>query len=200
MITEPSDFGGLFVDGGPVSRRIVVVGANGAGKTWFATRLSQLLGYPVICKDALVLKTGWQRRPKAEVQAELARLIAAELWILEGGPSILAPAVLQRADLVIWLDPPARVRFWRVVTRSLRYMGRTRPEHPAGNRDWPGVRQCRFAWRALMHGDQFARAIADALSASTVPVLHLRSRAAVFAFMNRIAGAPRTSCADHQSV
>ncbi len=188
-MTKPSDFGGLFVEGDQISRnlmrRVVVVGANGAGKTWFAKRFGQSQGLPIICNDALALKTGWRQRSRAAVQAELVGLIADEAWLLEGGPSILIRPVLQRADLVIWLDLPASLRFWRVVMRSLRYVGQTRPEHPAGNRDWPGVRQCRFAWRALTQGDQFAQAIAGALGETAVPVQRLCSRAAARQVLER---------------
>lgn len=177
MSLKPSDFGGLYFF------RVVVVGANGAGKTWFARDLAARMGVPVMAKDAMALTTGWQQRPRAQVQAAIADAIMAKAWVLEGGPSILSPLVLDRADLVIWLDLPASVRFWRIVRRSLRYLGRTRPEHPPGNRDWPGRRQFRFAWRALVAGDQFARAINDALAGSAVPVVRLRTPADVMAFL-----------------
>lgn len=183
MIQKPSDFGGLFVCGGQSSqsamRRVVVVGANGAGKTWFAGRL----GLPVIHKDALALTSGWQQHPRAHVQTEMARLVRADRWVLEGGPSVLTPQVLDRAELVIWLDLPGPLRFWRVVRRSLRYAGRVRPEHPAGNRDWPGLRQSRFAWRALTAGARFADAIEVALADTSVPVIRLRSTKDVRRFL-----------------
>ena len=182
MNQKPSDFGGLFVDGDQISRnlmrRLVVVGANGAGKTWFAERL----GLPVIHKDALALTTGWQQHPRADVQDAIARLILADKWVLEGGSSVLTPQVLERADLVIWLDLPAPLRFWRVVRRSVRYAGRVRPEHPAGNRDWPGLRQWRFAWRSLTAGARVAEAIETSLTGAGVPVLRLRSSEDVLRF------------------
>ena len=177
MTLKPSDFGGLYF------LRVVVVGANGAGKTWFARDLAARMRIPVVTKDAIALTTGWQQRPRAQVQTALADAIKAEAWVLEGGPSILSPVVLDRADLVIWLDLPASVRFWRIVRRSLRYLGRTRPEHPPGNRDWPGRRQFGFAWRALVGGDQFVRAINGALAGSAVPLVRLRTPAEAAAFL-----------------
>lgn len=164
--------------------RVVVVGANGAGKTWFATRLAQRTGGHVICKDALALTTGWHRRPAAQVQADLARAVAAERWVLEGGPSILTQPVLARATLVVWLDVSGRLRAWRILRRSFWYLGRVRPEHPPGNRDWPGVRQMRFLLRALVHGDQFARVIGDALADWDGPILRLSTAAEASAFIN----------------
>lgn len=176
---EPSDFrGALFLEGAAI-RRVVVVGANGAGKTWLATRLADRIEAALIHKDALALTTGWRQRPRAEVQAGIAARIKADDWVLEGGPSILTQAVLDRADLVIWLDIPARLRVWRILRRSLRYAGRVRPELPQGNRDWPGLRQWRFARRALLSGDRFGAAIEQALRGSSVPVMRLCSRDAV---------------------
>jgi adenylate kinase family enzyme len=176
---KPSDFrGALFLDDAR-PRRVVVVGANGAGKTLFATQLADRMQALLIHKDALALTTGWQQRPRAEVQAAIAARIKADDWVLEGGSSILTSAILARADLVIWLDIPGPLRFWRILRRSLRYAGRVRPELPAGNRDWPGLRQWRFAWRALWAGDQFTATTTRALHGSSVPLVRLRSRDAV---------------------
>ena len=165
MNEQPSDIGGLSFS------RVIVVGANGAGKTWFARQLA----LPVISKDALALTTGWQQRPRSIVQAEILRLIDADRWVLEGGPSILNSSSLARAELVIWLDLPARLRFRRVVWRSIRFLGRTRPEHPPGNRDWPGMRQWLFAWRALTTGARFQQAVEWSLNGHFGPVVRLRS-------------------------
>lgn len=183
MILKPSDdVGGLFVGGDQISRnliRVVIVGANGAGKTWFVKRLAARLDLPVIHKDALALTTGWAQRPRTDVHAEILRLTAADAWVLEGGPSVLTAPVLARAQRVVWLDMPPFVRFCRVLWRSLRYLGRTRPELPHGNRDWPGLRQWRFALRALIGGARFTDAIEAALSSAQLPVVRLWTRADV---------------------
>lgn len=163
--------------------RVIVVGANGAGKTWFAGALAAQTGAVVIHKDALALTTGWRQRPRSEIQAALLRAVAAECWVLEGGPSVLTTPVLARATHVVWLDPPAALRGWRVLRRSLRYLGRTRPEHPPGNRDWPGLRQFRFLWRALVDGDRFAAAITAALEGASVPAVRLTRTAEVSALI-----------------
>ena len=99
--------------------------------------------------------------------------------MLEGGPSILMPEVLARADLVVWLDMPAGLRFWRILRRSLRYAGRVRPGHPPGNRDWPGLRQWRFAWRALTASGQFRAAVMAGLKRGVVPLVRLQTPADV---------------------
>ena len=78
---------------------------------------------------------------------------------------------------------PAPLRVWRIIVRSLRYFGRTRPEHPPGNPDWPGRRQWQFLVRAGMSGPQFSHAIETASERCERPVLRLRTRAAVMQFL-----------------
>lgn len=184
MNLEPSDFGGLCFS------RIVIVGANGAGKTWMALALAQALDQPVIHKDALALTKGWRQRDRATIAAKVLQQTAQSRWILEGGPSVLTPDVLARATLVVWLDMPGWLRGWRVLYRSLRFLGRTRPEHPAGNRDWPGPRQVRFFWRALVGGAQFRMAINAALADSQTTVWRVVHRSEVAALL-QVAAASR---------
>lgn len=139
MNTKPSEFGGLFS-----CQRILVIGANGAGKTWMALRLAHLLDLPVTHNDALALRSGWVYRDKAAVRAARDKVANSDRWLIEGGPSVLSGFAFERAELILWLDPPRHLRLTRVMWRSLRFMGQQRPEHPSGNRDWPGLRQFRF--------------------------------------------------------
>lgn len=134
--------------------RIIVTGANGSGKSHFAARLAQLRpGVPVISVDALKLQTGWQQRPRAEVSAAIADEVAGDSWILEGGPALLAD-VMGRADAFVWLDPPEYLRALRLAVRPWKFLGKTRPELPAGNVDWP-LQQYRFAFRSLANRRNF---------------------------------------------
>ena len=182
MNDKPSDFGGLCFS------RIVVVGANGAGKTWLADRIARAAAMPVVGKDGLALLTGWQQRSRTEVRAAIRDVITADRWVLEGGPSILQPEVLARADCVIWLDLPAGLRFRRIIWRSLRYLGRTRPEHPAGNRDWPGCRQWQFAWGAIKNDHAARESIGTALTDAAIHVVRLRTRAEVHRLLTQQGG------------
>ena len=131
--------------------RIVVTGPNGAGKSHAAARLAHARpDVPLVSFDAIKLRTGWRRRPRAEVERALRDALGAETWILEGGPTLL-PLALPRAHVVVWLDPPEHVRAWWLLLRPWMHRGRTRPELPAGNVDWIGE-QYRFALRSLRKG------------------------------------------------
>ncbi len=160
-----------------------MVGANGAGKTWLARRFASAYDIPLIHNDALALLTGWQHRPRDEVARQRDAVTSGPSWVLEGGPSILTRDVLSRATLVVWCDPPPRLRAWRIFRRSLYYLGRNRPEHPAGNRDWPGPRQFRFFLKALTGGERFDAAIEAALAGYDGTIVRLRTKAEVSAFI-----------------
>ena len=171
----PSDFGGLFVS------RVLVTGANGAGKTWLAGRL----GLPVVHNDAFALKTGWAHEPTEVVLDRRNAAAAADRWVIEGGPSILSGVALARAELIVWLDIPPGQRLRRILWRSLRGMGQVRPEHPAGNRDWPGPRQIRFAVNAWRNADWFREAVLTRSVQADCPKIRLASDQEVTAFLGK---------------
>lgn len=171
---QPSDFGGLFS-----CQRVVVVGANGAGKTWFARRLGAALSLDVTHNDALVLTSGWHRRPPNVVCAARNEIAQRNSWIIEGGPSILSGDVLTRAEAIVWLDPPRRLRLWRVLLRTMRFMGRQRPEHPPGNREWPGQRQWRFLTKTWTHDTVARVAIGKGVKEGPAQVFHLTTSRAL---------------------
>ena len=161
-------------------QRIVVTGPNGAGKTYLATALARRTSLPLHHADAFKLTTGWQRRPAAETRALLVAALAGDRWIVEGGPSLLRAGLLDRAELVIRLDPPVALRAWRLATRPLAWRGRTRPELPPGNPD-SLLRQYRFALASLRAERAFRAALDSGLAG--VEVIHLRSRAEVAALL-----------------
>jgi len=135
-------------------KKIIITGANGVGKSHFATELSLARPeIPVISFDAIKLLTDWQKRPSSEVNAALVQEIEKEAWILEGGPSLLVRA-LEKADALVWLDPPEGLRVWRLATRPWKFFGTTRPELPSGNVEWPS-QQYKFAIRSLGNRSKF---------------------------------------------
>lgn len=156
-------------------QRIIITGPNGAGKSHLASRFHHARpDVPHVSFDAIKLTTGWQERPRAQIDARLSNVVQTDAWILDGGPSLLQLAVT-RADAVIWLDPPLALRAWRLFSRPFKGLGRTRAELPSGNPDRV-VPQFHFAWRSLRRDAIFRASIAKALSDVTVPVLACYTR------------------------
>lgn len=156
-------------------KRIIVTGANGAGKSHFARRLQAARPeVPILSFDSIKLTRDWVQRPQAEIRAALAEQVHKPAWILEGGPSML-PQALGRADALIWLDPPLALRAWRLLARPWKGRGQTRAELPAGNPDYILV-QYRFAWRSLRKDRQFRQQIVAATRGADCPVISVTSR------------------------
>lgn len=116
------------------------MGCSGSGKSTFARRLEDELGYPVIELDSFFHLPNWQEKPyelfKSEVSESLERsLKLADGWIVDGNYlSKLGDLIISRADVVIWFNlPKARVML-RIVKRSLR-RALTREELWNGNRE-----------------------------------------------------------------
>ncbi len=146
-------------------RRIIVTGANGVGKSHFAARLAEVRPeIPLVSFDAIKLLTDWRQKPRPEIEAILSETVERDACILEGGPSLLFQAVL-KADALVWLDPPEYVQAWQLMSRPWKFRGRTRPELPPGNVDWP-LQQYRFALRSLRKRSTFRNYISDVFETS----------------------------------
>ena len=168
-------------------KKVIVTGANGTGKSHFAARLAiARADLPLISYDAIRLGKDWTKRPQTEIEAALSNSLKTDAWIIEGGPSLLSHA-LAAAEGVVWLDPPEILRAWRLVIRPWRNLGRTRPELPNGNVDWP-LEQYRFALRSLKNRSRFREGIKSSLCGTDVYVWHCRRQRDVEKAIDDLAG------------
>lgn len=113
-------------------RRILVIGCGGAGKTAFALHLGEQLQLPVYHLDRFWWRPGWEQASPAHFDAELAKLLHTDSWIMDGNYRRTLPERLRFADTVIWLDYPRRICLWRLWKRYWRYRGTARPDMPPG--------------------------------------------------------------------
>jgi len=170
MSLQPSDLGGLFSAG-----RIVVTGANGAGKTVFSDVLAAVRNLPLYRNDALTLTQEWRCRDPAEIAKRREAIAATDKWIFEGGPSIIGPSGIgDRAELIVWLDVPRAVRCYRITKRTLQYLGKTRPDLPDGNAERLDHRFATFIAKAWKNHDRAAAAVRSGIAGR--PHLHLKGR------------------------
>ncbi|MDJ0823244.1 MAG: AAA family ATPase [Paracoccaceae bacterium] len=109
-------------------RRVMILGQPGSGKSTLAREMGRRTGLPVVHVDHLHWKPGWVERDRDEKIALALAEQAKPEWIFEGSLSVTYEDRFARADTIIFLDMPLPLRLRRVVWRTLRHYGRTRPD------------------------------------------------------------------------
>lgn len=106
--------------------RIIIIGNNGSGKSYFARELSKLTGLPAIHLDAEFWLPNWQQPSESFWIKKQKELIAKEKWIIDGNHSNTMELRFKAADAVIFLDINRFVCLMSVFTRR----GKQRSDMP----------------------------------------------------------------------
>ncbi|MEM9668528.1 MAG: AAA family ATPase [Pseudomonadota bacterium] len=166
-------------------KRAMIIGQPGSGKSTLARKLGEVTGLPVVHIDQILWNPGWVETAMDEKTRLCKAVHAREEWIFEGGHSVTWPERLARCDTLIWLDFPVHTRLWRVVLRTLKYFGRTRPDLPDGCPE-------RFSWEFfqwIWETRNSNRGIIEKLIATAQPdkaIIILRSLPAVHEFLDHL--------------
>lgn len=104
--------------------RIHIVGGPGSGKSTLGRFLGRPLGTEAWDLDVLALSEGVSddfrpRRSLAARRHDIAELSRRDAWITEGSFLWWTEPLFERADLIIWLDPPWHVAALRILTRHV---------------------------------------------------------------------------------
>ncbi|XVU28990.1 AAA family ATPase [Actinoplanes sp. CA-054009] len=114
--------------------RILVAGTSGSGKSTVARRIAEVLAVPYLEIDSLQHGPGWEPRPTF-VQ-DVHRFTAGPAWVIEWQYQDVRDHLVDRADLMLWLDLPRRRVMRQVITRTVR-RARRGEELWNGNREPP---------------------------------------------------------------
>jgi len=121
-------------------KRAVIIGNSGGGKSTLARRLSSAWRCPHIEIDALLWQPGWQLTSADTYNAEHARLIAEENWIIDGlGRLDSIPDRLARATDIVVVDMPLWMHFWLAAERQIRWSTGAIENPPAGLAKMPST-------------------------------------------------------------
>ena len=111
-------------------KRVMIVGQPGSGKSTLARLIGERTELPVFHMDQIHWKPGWVERSRPD---KIERALAVERrreWVFEGNMSATYDHRLSRCDTLIVLDLPLHIRGWRVLKRTVRDYGRSRPDLP----------------------------------------------------------------------
>jgi adenylate kinase family enzyme len=172
-------------------RRVLVIGSGGAGKSTLAARLGKRTGLPVCHLDARYWRPGWVPTPDAEWRQVVAALAAEPAWIMDGNYGGTLDARLAACDTAVFLDLPRTLCLGRVIARSLRYRGRSRPDMAPGCPEQVTLEFLRWVWRYPVDRRPGVLERLAAAAAGGTRVVRLRSVRAVDRFLEAVPRAPR---------
>ena len=162
--------------------RINVTGNAGVGKSTLAARIAILLEAPLFGLDEIVWKPGWKKSGPDERILKEHALCARSSWVIDG----VSRFVRESADMVVFLDYPRHVSFWRCAKRNWRYLFRSRPGLPP---ECPEIRIAPTLARIIW---QFPKNVRPALLAEfeewkeQKTLIHIRSERELCEFMRRL--------------
>lgn len=172
-------------------QRVMIVGQPGSGKSRLAREMGNRTGLPVIHIDTIHWQPGWIERSIDEKTRLCREVEARDHWIFEGGHSATWDNRIARADLLVWIDRPSVLRFWRVLVRTLIHRGRPRPDLPEDCPEQLGnlPEFFRFMWTTRNSARAKMKQLA-AMAPSGCCVVCLRSNRQTTLFLSRIGEAP----------
>ena len=108
--------------------RIVVVGTTSSGKSTLAEQLAEKIGAEFIDLDSLHWEPNWvgakpevfRERVETATSSKPALSEVERGWVVAGNYHVVRDIIWRRAEIIIWLDYPFHIVFWRLLTRTIR--------------------------------------------------------------------------------
>ncbi|MDP9317839.1 MAG: adenylate kinase [Actinomycetota bacterium] len=101
------------------TRRILVYGVTGSGKTWLAEQLSRVTGIEWHAVDDLTWEPGWVAVPMDEQRRRIEAICSQPEWILDSAYGDWLDIPLAHSALVVALDYPRWFSLQRLLRRTV---------------------------------------------------------------------------------
>jgi adenylate kinase family enzyme len=165
--------------------RIAILGPSGSGKTTLAAELARTAGLRHVELDALYHGPNWEPCSLDVLRERVDAATSGDDWVTDSTyHTLLGDFVVDRADVLVWLDLPARLVIWRLLRRT-HVRNRDKVELWNGNVE-PGWRESlpTLIWPAFKRVFENRRALP--VRYADVNMRRLRSDAAVKAFVAEV--------------
>ncbi|MEM9161281.1 MAG: DNA topology modulation protein [Verrucomicrobiota bacterium] len=110
--------------------RVMIIGSGGAGKSTLAKKIETITKLPLVHLDQYFWLPGWKERPTDEWRSLQETLCAEPRWIIDGNYGGTMDLRLAAADTIIFLDANRWLCLYRVLLRTIKHLGRARPDMP----------------------------------------------------------------------
>lgn len=132
-----------------VIKRIAIIGSPGSGKSTLAKQLQEIYNLPVYHLDQYFFKPNWVASNLDEYKVIHDKICDLDEWIIDGVNLKLMQYRIERADIIIFLDFPRYLCFYRIFKRLFKYYGKETPGGPQGcfeKLSWASVPFLKYVW------------------------------------------------------
>jgi adenylate kinase family enzyme len=99
--------------------RIAITGPSGSGKTTLAMELARVLDIQHIEIDALHHGPNWESCGPEVLRERVAAATEGDGWVTDSTyHRMLGNLIIERADILVWLDLPIPLVMWRLLRRT----------------------------------------------------------------------------------
>ena len=99
--------------------RIAITGPSGSGKTTLAAELARTLGIRHVEIDALHHGPNWESCGAEVLRERVLVATEGDGWVTDSTyHTMLGTLILDRADVLVWLDLPVPLVMWRLLRRT----------------------------------------------------------------------------------
>ncbi|MDD6156303.1 MAG: adenylate kinase [Lachnospiraceae bacterium] len=90
-------------------KKVIVIGSPGAGKSCFSRELSSIANLPLFHMDNIYWHADRTHISHDELVQELNKIMANDLWIIDGNYISTMELRIKEADTIFYLDFPAEI-------------------------------------------------------------------------------------------
>lgn len=130
-------------------KRIAIIGNAGSGKSTLTQKLHAITQLPVYYLDQYYWKPGWVRTDPDEYKRVHDAICDKQDWIIDGINLRVMEYRIQKADMVIFLDMPRYLCFWRIFKRTFAHYGKETVSSPKGcpeRFNWEFIKFLKWVW------------------------------------------------------